>query len=132
MPLLSVVNLAQEMKRLKAEIDELGDRKTQLQKEYDQIRFSKLPDAMDEDGIDQIRIEGVGTVYLTDDINVSVVDKDNFYNWLGLEGFGDLIKPYIFPQSVKAFVKEQLAEGNELPEGFVKVSAFTRAAIRSK
>lgn len=132
MSLLSVVNLAQEMKRLKAEIDELGDRKTQLQKEYDQIRFSKLPDAMDEDGIDQIRIEGVGTVYLTDDINVSVTDKDNFYNWLGSEGFGDLIKPYIFPQSVKAFVKEQLAEGNELPEGFVKVSAFTRAAIRSK
>lgn len=128
---LTVVDLALKMKGLKDQIDDLAEQKKDLQKEYDMIRFSLLPDAMDDDGLESMRVSGVGTVYLTDDINVSLINKWEAYDWLRDNGFGDMIQPYIFPQTVKAFVKEQIKEGVELPEDKFKVSPFTRAAIRS-
>lgn len=130
MTVLTVVDLSQKMSELKHQIDALADEKKDLQKQYDLIRFTLLPDAMEDEGVENIRVKGIGTVYLTDDINVSLVDKEQAYDWLGEHGFGDIIKPYVFPQTVKAFVKEQLSEGNDLPEGLFKVTPFTRAAIR--
>jgi len=128
---VKVINLAMKMADLKASIDELGEKKKALQKEYDDLRFNQVPDALDEAGVNSINIKGVGTLYTADDLNVSVPDKQATYEWLSENGFGDIIKPYIFPQTVKAFVKEQINEGNELPDDLFKVSAFTRAVIKS-
>lgn len=128
---LTVTNYALKMKDLKERIDYFRSQATDLQKEYDEIRFKLLPDAMEEEGLESLRITGVGTVYLTDDINVSLKDKEGAYKWLEDHGFGDIIKPYVFPQTIKAFTKEQINEGNELPEDLFKISPFTRAAIRS-
>lgn len=129
---LKTVNLSIRMKDVKDQIDALADAKKELQKEYDKIRFTELPDAMDDEGVENMRVTGVGTVYLTDDINVSITcEKDYMYGWMDRNDFGDLIKPYVFPQTLKAWVKEQLQLGNELPDDLIKVTPFTRAAIKA-
>lgn len=128
---LKLINLAMRMKVLKEAIDVKKAELKDLNEEYDLIRMNEIPDVMDETGVGSINIKGVGTVYLTDDMYVSFPDKEAGYGWLEDNGFGDIIKPYVFPQTLKAFVKEQLGDGNEIPEDVFKVTPFTRAAIRS-
>ena len=125
-----VHSLAQRMKDLKEQIDELGKEKTKLQKEYDSIRFGELPDAMDDEGIEKISYAGIGTVYTQADINVSVKDKVSLYRWLEDEGFGDLITDYVFPQTIKAFVKEQIKKGTVMPSESLTINPITRAVIK--
>jgi hypothetical protein len=129
---VEVVQLAKEMAALQADIDEAKKGIKDKQKRIDDIRFNQLPDAMDEQGIENLRVADVGTVYITSDLNVSLTDKFAAYDWLQEHGFGDLISDYVFPQTLKAAVKEQIKkrDGVTFPDSLFTVKPFSRAAIR--
>jgi hypothetical protein len=116
----SITTLAREMARVQEEIDRLQEAKKQLQKLYDTLRFTDIPAAMDETGVDKLTLADIGTLYLAADVRAALYKdtKMEAYQWLQDNGYGDLIQPYVFPQTLKAWAKERLKAGDELPDMF--------------
>jgi hypothetical protein len=74
------------------------------------------------------------TFYLTEKLYVNSLSdmKDDLYKSLRANGFGDMVKDYVQPSTLKGLVKEQLAESesDELPawlDGYV--TWFKKPAI---
>ena len=86
-----VVNLAKRYVALKNEIDELGRKKAELQKEFDRVRNQLLPDVMDSIGVSSIRIPDVGRVALYDDVRVGVLasKRELAHQWMRSTGNGE-------------------------------------------
>ena len=133
-------DLGRRMVELKKEIDDVSQKKKDLQAEFDFLRLSVIPDKMENDEMSSIDIKGVGRLGLTLDAHVTVL-KDNrgeFYAWLEENGHGGMIAPYAQPGTVKAWAKDMFkrdAEGEEdceLPEDLIKVEPFFRASITKK
>lgn len=122
--------LAEEMAHLQKEIDRLQGAKKELQRVYDTLRFTDIPAAMDETGIDKLTLAGIGTLYLSADVRAALYGdtKMEAYQWLEDNGYGDLIQPYVFPQTLKAWAKERLKAGDELPDLFA-IEPFQMAKI---
>lgn len=98
---------------------------------YDLLRIELIPAKMEEEGIENIKVEGVGRISLTGDMWVSVpaAHRDAFYDWLRGEGLGDLIKPTVNASTLKAMIKGRMQKGQEIPDEIIKVTPFTRASI---
>jgi hypothetical protein len=60
---------------------------------------------------------------------VRVTDQQHFYEWLESNNLGDLIKPTVASSTLKAFVKNRIKAGKDLPDAVLKVTPFTRASI---
>lgn len=131
MSIEKIRDLASRYLVLRDELDKMKAETTKLQKEFDEIRLNLLPSMLEEDGIDSARLEDIGTVYTTADLHVSVpADKKEFlFDWLRDNGAGSLITETVNASTLKAWVKERIANGRLVPE-IVNVSPFTRAAIK--
>lgn len=129
MDLIAAIN---KMKQLKAELDEIDEYRKALQAEYDKCRLHEIPNMMAEN--DDLRsITGeFGRCTLTSDLSVKVKDKIELHKWLEDSGNGSLIVPTVNAQTLKAFVKEQLQRGEQLPEEILAISPFVRAVLYPK
>ena len=130
-----IISAAKQLKTVKEKIDELKAQTTELQKEYDRLRFHVLPDLMVDSGLETpLRVADVGTLSLTDDVRAAIVpeNKDDALTWLDDHGYGDLVKPTIPPVSLKSLIKERLEKGEALPQDLFKVDVFTRASLRKR
>jgi hypothetical protein len=126
-----LTDLIEEMKELGNEIDALDEQKKPLQKRYDELRLELIPSSMAEEDITSMT-GGFGRCTLTSDLYVSAPNKPALHEWLESSGNGDLIQPTVNAQTLKAFVKEQMKNENELPDGLLKVTPFSRAVIYVK
>lgn len=122
--------LIARMKLLGEQLDDLEDQRKPIQKEYEQLRLELIPSAMAEEDITSIK-GGFGRCTLTSDLYVSVLEgkKQALHSWLEENGHEAMIQPTVNAQTLKAFCKEQMKEGNELPEEVLKVTPFSRAVI---
>lgn len=129
MDLIAAIN---KMKELKTELDEIDEYRKALQAEYDKYRLHEIPNMMAEN--DDLRsITGeFGRCTLTSDLSVKVKDKIELHKWLEDSGNGSLIVPTVNAQTLKAFVKEQLQRGEQLPEEILAISPFVRAVLYPK
>lgn len=95
--------------------------------ELTQITMPKLMETMGEEGYKC----AAGTVFLQDELYVNVLadDRDQLHKWLKANKNKALIKEYVFPQTLKAFAKEQLEKGKPLPP-FIKATIIPTARIR--
>lgn len=125
------VRLQDQLNRL---IDSLGESKSALQKTYDWLREGKLPEIMESQELEGLRVEGVGRVHLQPDVRISIKadSKVQAYEWLGDNGHGGIIQETVNSSSLKAFYKGELKKGNELPADLFNISLFTRAVITRK
>ena len=123
--------LIMAMAKVKADLEIATAEKTRLQVEYDFLRTQKIPEAMDDDGVGNITLKDVGRVSLTNDVYASIpaAQRENAYEWLRANGHGDLIKETVHTSTLKAFAKNTIKEGKELPEDLFKVTPFSRASI---
>lgn len=128
-PALDVIKI---QKAVDTALDAADTLKKELQKCYDFIRYVAAPGAMDEAGIESIRVEGVGTAYLTSDYNISIVKdkKEEAYDWLTENDHGDAIIETVNTGTLKSIIKKHLSNGDTLPEGVFNVNPFTRAQIK--
>ena len=60
-----IISAAKQLKTVKEKIDELKAHTTELQKEYDRLRFQELPDLMVDNELEKLTVTDVGTLYLT-------------------------------------------------------------------
>jgi len=130
-----IIELAREMADLKEKIDELGMKKTMLQKQYDALRFKTIPPTMEQSDIEKMSISGLGTLYLegTVDVSIPAAVRDEAYRYVEevLES-GEIIKPFIQTSTLKASGKKWVNAGIELPEDLFKVNAYSFAKILRK
>ena len=105
--------------------------KTELQKRFDYLRYVLVPDKMEEEGIKTIAYDGIGRISITHDIRCSTpaANKEQMHQWLKDMDCADLIKPTVNASSLKALVKELIADGETLPEDMLTISPFARASI---
>jgi len=104
--------LDEDLKKVKAEIEEFQKEFVELMEIHRMQRFS---------------LDGVGTVYISSSIYPKVVDQDLLFSDLRSKGFETLIKETIHAGTLKAHVKELLADKNELPKG---IEVYPKAVVR--
>lgn len=115
-------SLEKEIGALEAVVKELGSKK-QFLKEV------ALPQALEREGLKNIRLAS-GKGYTTvDELYVSVVSnhKEDFIAWLDAHGEGDIAPRTVNAQTVKSWYKQGLKEGRELPYDLVTVHTKTVA-----
>lgn len=127
-----VVDIARIQKAVDGALGAADRLKKELQKCYDFIRYVAAPEAMDKAGIETIRVEGVGTVYLTSDYNISIIKdmKEVAHDWLTENGHEDVIIETVNASTLKSIIKGHLTAGDEMPEGVFNINPFTRAQIK--
>lgn len=132
LPLIKLAN-ATDAAILQAAFKDAHDRadrvKAEIGKTYDWLRTNVVPERMDNEGLEMLRITGIGRVSLKSEINLSVLDKDAEYRWLEETGHGDMIQETVNAGSLKALLVRMLREGKEIPGDIFKVTPVTKANI---
>ena|ERR1017187_2449269 len=113
-----IVELGRKLFALK---DSKAELETELSEINDQIKTLATVDLaklMEDAGVEKTTLAGLGTVYLSNDFFASVNkdDRPALYEWMEANGHGDIIQPYVFPQTLTAFAKELTAKNLPLPE----------------
>lgn len=98
---------------------------------FDVLRLEILPARCEDQGVEGMKIEGVGRLGLTADLNVSVKAgmKEQLFGWFKKSRLGDLIQPTVNASTLKAFVKDRIKAGKPIPDDLLNVNPFTRASI---
>lgn len=118
-----------EMRALQDEIEVLDTQIKALRRDHDYLRLSEIPALMAESN-DARSISGAfGRATITSDMHVQAPDKAALHMWLQETGNGALIVPTVNGQTLKAFCREQIANGVELPGDILKVSPFVRVVL---
>ena len=127
---MTLEDLAHEMADIRKKLDTATDKKAGLQRAWDMIRKVAVPNKMEELGMESARIKGVGTVSLLTDAycTTPAANADALKSWLTDNGYGSLIKPTVNASSLKSFMKEQILEGNKVPD-MVNFAPYTYASI---
>ena len=88
---------------------------------------------MEEMGLESARIKGVGTLSLaTDAYCTTPADaRLDLQEWLRAHDAGDLIQETVNASTLKAFCKEQIGKGNDIPP-MVKFTPYTYAKITGR
>ena len=128
---MTIVALAKELKLVKAELSMADDYKTVVQKIYDSLAKVTIPERMDEEEIDIIKIDGVGRVQKKADIYCSCPanNREALQEWLIDNGHGFLVQSTVNSSTLKAFVKEQMKAGNEVPTHLLNITPYQLASI---
>lgn len=129
--IMAIPDLAAELQALKNELDELGDMKSEVQKRYDFLSIEVVPDRMDDEGIESIRVAGVGRLQTQSDIrcNVPAANREAVQDWLKNNGHGSMVTESINSSSLKAFVKEMMREDQPYPKELLQIHPYSRATV---
>lgn len=114
--------------------------KSPLEKIYDILRFTVVPEVFADHETTTLTLEGIGRCNVLDDIAVSIVGEDKgekeahkqeFHKWLIANELEDMITQTVNAQTLAAFVRRQLQnrEGLKLPMEHLKINPVTRAQI---
>lgn len=131
----SLPEVIETMAEIRDELDDLKDKKSKLEKMFDALRLNALPEMMDEQDVSTITVEtqfGKKRISLQGDIYFSILaaNREPAYEWLRDHGHGDLIKETVNSSSGKAWAKEMIKQGEQLPDIF-KATPYTRAQLTS-
>ena len=123
--------LALEMYTLKSGIDALAKQKAALQKDYDILTRSIVPEKLENEGMQNITIKGIGRIGATPQLRVSVLagNRELLQEWMHENGFGELVQGTINSSTLKAWVVEQMGLGNDIPEDLIKIDPFMQATL---
>lgn len=129
------VRLMDELFHLKEDL--AARAKSPVEKLYDILRFTVIPNLMDGEGLTNIGVEHIGKVHLQDDVSVTVENKDGLRDWLTENQLEDMITESVNAQTLAAFVRRRIREAAEkketepdLPSGkIIKIKPIVRAVI---
>ena len=126
---LSTAECIRLMNSVKQAYEAVDEKKKVLGKVYDHLRTVTVPERMDDEGIGNMRVDGVGQCKLTSDMYVSVQDKSALFRWLEGQGLEDLVQEQVNAQQLKSKLRKLMENGEEVPNDYVKITPFTRASI---
>jgi hypothetical protein len=131
-----IIKLGHEYKALKVSHDELTEKLKETDANWQDIE-TQLLDAMVDEGVKSIDIEGVGklSMRVTNYLSVNAASKPKFFEYLKASGNGDLLKLDVNPRTLTAFLgkhAEELEAEIIKNDGLDQVSARTLALDRLK
>lgn len=130
-PIKRLTLMAKRMRQL-TDFDEAIKLVTKMiNDEYDQLKLKGLPDLMAELEMRTFTVEGIGRVQLAGDVYASIPadKKDDAFKWLKANNYGSLVQETVNSSTLKAWAKEGMTQGREMPEDLFKVTPFTRASL---
>lgn len=106
-----VIEFAKEFKRLKDEHDELSAKLKEVSTAWDAVEAALL-DAMVEEGVNSIDLDGIGKLSMRTEnfLSVNSANTAQFYEYLKLSGNGALLKESVNPRTLTSWLKGHLAE----------------------
>lgn len=125
-----IFSLADRLKDLKQHKKELESEIKALNAEIEETE-AKLAELMLEEEMQNFTRNG-RIFYLNTKVYASAVAerKAELYKWLKENGYGDLVYETVNANSLAAFVREQLEEADELPEGLAEmVNVFEKTTV---
>lgn len=128
---MTALELVREMNTVRLEKERMEETLSTINKRYDYLRLIAVPKRFEDDGITNMKVEGVGRVGLTSDLYASIApdQKGAAYEWLSDNGHGDVVQPTVNSSTLKALMKSIIKSGEEIPSELFKVTPFTRASI---
>lgn len=128
---MTVVQLAGELRKLKELKEAMEEDLKETNKFIEEITKQILPEKMDDQGISNIKIDGVGRITLRGEVYASILaaNRDAAYQWLRDTGRASLISNTVNASSLKAACKEWLKNGEEIPGDLIKVTPVTVAVL---
>ena len=110
-----LVELAKELHAKKARKAELEAELKDTNKAIDKLD-EELGELMETRKVDLFRVAGYGTFYTQVKNYPSIVDPEEFINWLDAQGEGAMAKRTVHPSTLQAWVKERLENNLGLPK----------------
>lgn len=128
---LDLTDLARLFVDLRSSLEGRKKESSAIQVIFDDLRKRVLPEKMEEVGIENANLTGIGRVSLRGELYASIVadKKEEAQEWLIANGHGGMVKPTVNASTLKAFCKEQIIHGEELPETLFNVTPYTMATI---
>ncbi|WP_373081943.1 hypothetical protein [Zhongshania sp.] len=128
---MSYADLAQHYRQFQSIRDRAKAVTTALTAAEDIITKKVVPERLDEDGMSNVTIKGVGRWQVQGDMYVSTPKdkKEALFDWLEDNGHGSLITDTVNASTLKAFVKEQMKLGNEIPDDILRIEPYDRASL---
>ncbi len=128
---MSALEKVKELHALKKRKDELEETLKAVDADITWLATIEIPKLFEDGEIEKLTVAGVGTCSVSPKVYAYVLKENEaiFHKWLKKNRHGALIKPYVFPGTLKAFAKEQLEQNRPLPE-IIKVTLVPTATIR--
>lgn len=127
----NLVETAKIMASVQRTQERLKEELAVVNAEFDVLRLEVIPGMMEQQGIESLKVEGLGRLGLTGDMYVHIKPgmKDKLFKWLRARKMGALVTEAVNSSTLKSFVKGRMKDGKELPSEFLNVTPFTRASI---
>jgi len=108
---MTIQQLAAQYKAIKTRHDSLTEEIKKLNAEWSEVE-TQLLDAMMEDGVNSVKLVGLGHFIMTTKnfLSVNAANKPQFYAYLKKSGNGALLKEEVNPRTLTAFLKGHLEE----------------------
>lgn len=127
----TTIELVQAMSALRGKKDEYEEVLKTINQHYDFLRYVVVPQRFDDEGLQNMKLEGIGRVSLTSGLYVSIKadKKQDAYEFLSDTGHGGIITNTINAQTLAATIKSMIQKGEEVPDTLFTVTPWTRASI---
>src|SRR6185436_4287684 len=131
---MKTLDVIREMNVLRQRKEAIEEDLAETNGEYDYIRLNLVPARFEQEGIENMRVEGIGMVSLTGDMYVAIraANRQAAFEYFRDIGKGALITQTINSSTLKATVKAMIRSGEEIPEELITVTPFTRASITKR
>ncbi len=132
-----LVTLALELEDLRVEIDGVEETLNGMKTQQRHLEKFAIPEAMigckmvGPDGKAKFSMESGATCHLKTSIfaTVRAADIQAFFGWLREKGHGHLIKETVNNNTLRAWAKEMMEQGEEIPHEVLTVTSETSATL---
>lgn len=128
---LTLAELIRLESYVRGEWDDLKAQAARYNRIYDKLSLNIVPERMQDEGVTNMKIDGIGRVELRPDMWISTKNAEALKEWLIERGLEDIIVPSVNGSTLKALIKEQMKKaGGEIPDPeVVSVEPYLRAVI---
>lgn len=130
----SFKELAEFIRDTKAEITARDKVTKSLKLDLEHVQTEILPQKMEAEGMSNVTVAGVGRLGNAPQFRASVKaeHKHDMQQWLKDHGFIELVQETVNSSTLKAWVKEQLEAGNEIPTEYLNLHSFDLVTLTKK
>lgn len=130
----SYKELATFIRDQKIEIKAAENTLKALKADLQMVQEEVLPQKMEADELTSLNVDGIGRLTVAPQFRASVKaeHKMAMQEWLKENGFIELVQETINSSTLKAWVKEQLEEGNEVPTDYLNLHSFDIVTLTKK
>ena len=126
----SLPELGREFVKLRERHTELKEQAAKIWHEVDYLRFTAIPDTLEAEGIESLKVDDVGRISTRVESSVKTIDKERLRQWLINNDGVAMISETINSSSLKAFIMNRVRDGQDIPgDEIIEFKPFVVATI---